>query len=303
MAAPTSTPNKTADSGSINTKTVYGLADRDKRSLVELITEFILAPIDKSMFKILPEIGHLAPIILTAGALFMSSITFSYPLFIFGMSSIEAGVLHKILSLFSDYIVTPRFGTMSRVTEQQKDAVACESYFQTLTPSRFSLLLGNGIKKEFPNYPLYYITFAATYCIQGILYYSNECTQMGPKYSNRPYLAIMGAAMFIVLYTLFLIVYGCETNFLSLVSTIVFAALAGFLICYQNYALLGKGSVNMLFIPQIVKRKGMDYICVSTAEGTGKVPLPADMVRSEGSGESGTSGTPGTPGTPETSGA
>jgi hypothetical protein len=216
----------------------------------------------------------------------MATISFSFPLFMFGMASIEAGVFYKIIASFSDFIVTPRFGTMTHASERNKTEGACGSYFQSMTPSRFTLLLGNGLRKEFPNYPLYFITFASTYCIQALLYFSNECTQMGPKYSNRPYLALMGSAMFISLYTLFLFVYSCESNLLSLLSTIVLAALVGYLIAYQNFSLFGKQSVDLLFIPEIKKRSGMDYICVSTEAGK-KGPSPAEMGDVSGGTDSG----------------
>lgn len=301
-ASPGTKASANPPTGSVNSITMSGTTPKDNRSLALILTEFILVPLDASMFKILPEIGHLAPIILTAGALFMSTISFSFPLFMFGMASIEAGVFYKMIAAFSDFVVTPRFGTMTHASERNKTEGACGSYFQSMTPSRFTLLLGNGLKKEFPNYPLYFITFASTYCIQGLLYFSNECTQLGPKYSNRPYLALMGAAMFITLYTLFLFVYSCESNLLSLLSTIVLAALVGYLISYQNFSLFGKQSVNLLFIPEIKKRSGMDYICVSTEAGK-KGPSPSDMSvepgtsGSDASGGSGGSGGPGSGGT------
>ncbi len=308
MAAPASSApqgvkaSANPPTGSVNSITVSGTTPKDNRSLVQIFTEFLLVPLDASMFKILPEIGHLAPIILTAGALFMSTISFSFPLFMFGMSSIQAGVFYKIIASFSDFIVTPRFGTMTHASERNKTEGACGSYFQSMTPSRFTLLLGNGLRKEFPNYPLYFITFASTYCIQALLYFSNECTQMGPKYSNRPYLALMGSAMFITLYTLFLFVYSCESNLLSLLSTIVFGALAGYMIAYQNFSLFGKQSVNLLFVPEIKKRSGMDYICVSTEAGK-KGPSPAEMGDVSGGTDSGATGPTGSSGPTGTTGA
>jgi hypothetical protein len=46
--------------------------------------------------------------------------------------------------------------------------------------------------------------------------------------------------------------------------TIALAAVVGYLISYQNVELFGKESINMLFIPPLVKRSGMDYVCVTT---------------------------------------
>lgn len=94
-------------------------------------------------------------------------------------------------------------------------------------------------------------------------FFSKECSELGPQYSNRPYLAIVGASLFIVLYSMYLFAYGCDSLF-SIFFTVLLAALVGYLLCYQNYLLFGKTSVNLLFIPPLARRSGLDYICVTT---------------------------------------
>ena len=42
----------------------------------------------------------------------------------------------------------------------------------------------------------------------------------------------------------------------------------GYIICYQNYLLLGKNSVNLLFLPILTRRSGMDYVCVSSSSSS-----------------------------------
>jgi hypothetical protein len=95
-------------------------------------------------------------------------------------------------------------------------------------------------------------------------FFSQETSDLGPQYSNRPYLGILGAGMFIALYALYLAAYGCDSIF-NLILTSVIGIIVGMLICYQNFLLLGKGGVDLLFIPPIARRAGMDYICVTTA--------------------------------------
>jgi hypothetical protein len=124
-------------------------------------------------------------------------------------------------------------------------------------------MISQGLKTEFPNPALYYITFAASYCIQALYFFSKECSELGPQYSNRPYLAILGAALFIILYAMYLLAYGCDSLF-SIFFTVLIAAAVGYLLCYQNYLLLGKPAVNLLFIPPLARRGGLDYICVTT---------------------------------------
>jgi hypothetical protein len=69
--------------------------------------------------------------------------------------------------------------------------------------------------------------------------------------------------MFIILYTLYLVINGCDGIF-NLLATILIGLLVGYLICYQNYFLFGKSSVDLIFVPILGKRSGMDYVCVKT---------------------------------------
>ena len=219
--------------------------------------EIIILPIDKSILMTVPELGHLSPIIFTAAAALMAAITFNYPLAMFAASTMEASLVYRIITPFAQYAATPDTIRPEGVKGM------CTSYFHTLTASRFGKLLDTGLVPAFPNYSLYYIVFAVSYCIQSLLHFSQECTALGKSYVNRPYLGILSGSLFVVLYTLYLYVYGCDTAF-SLLLTIILAALVGYLISYQNVAIFGKESINMLFIPPLVKRSGMDYVCVTT---------------------------------------
>ena len=221
---------------------------------VNLVSIFL----DKSLLLTMPEIGHLAPIILTAGSLFFAAVSLNYPLAMIGLSAIEAGGIYKLVNVVSAYAGTPL------TAESKENAPNCSSYFQTLSSSRFRFLVGEGLKGSFPNYALYFITFISAYCIESMSYFKDECSALGSQYSNRPYLAYMSAAMLIILYSLYLLVYGCD-SLINLFCSAVLGLLIGYLLCYQNASMLGKDSVNILFIPTIVKRSGMDYICVSSA--------------------------------------
>jgi len=238
-------------------------AATEKKSF-DLFKELILIPIDKTLFNTVPEIGHLAPIIMTLGAGFISLVTLNYPIFMFALSSMEASLLYRLVNSISAYVVEPVLGISSEA-DAVKTPGACDSYFQTATPSRFRSLLGQGLRSTFPNYPLYYIVFASVYCLQGMLTFSRECSEMGPSYSNRPYLSILSISMFVILYSLYLVINGCD-SIMSLLLTIVIGAIVGYLICYQNASLFGHSSVDVLFIPELVKRSGMDYVCVTTQQ-------------------------------------
>lgn len=231
-------------------------AATNSRSSLDLFKEYILIPLDLELLKMGPEIGHLAPLIFTGASLFLSIVTLNKPLAYFAASSVEASLFYKLISSLSSFIATP-------VNTGEASAGVCRSAFQTLTSSRFKWILGNGLVPAFPNYALYYLAFAAAYCINGMLAFSEEASNMGPRYSNRPYIALLGSTLFLILYMLYLYVYGCD-GFLSLFFTVLLGLLVGFLISFQNIALFDKSSVDVLFIPPLVKRSGMDYICVTT---------------------------------------
>jgi len=226
-------------------------------TLWKVIQDYVLAPMD-SLVKTVPEVGHLSPVIMTFGTLFVALITLNYPLAMFGFSSAEAYLIYNTISGVSSLAATPFSGVK---TEGSKDA--CSSFYQGLSPSRFEYFMKRGLLKEFPNTPLYFICFAASYCIQSMFFFSKECSELGPSYSNRIYLALLATGMFIVLYTLYLLVNGCD-GFFSLFATILIGLLVGYLICYQNYFLFGKSSVDLIFVPILGKRSGMDYVCVRT---------------------------------------
>ena len=227
---------------------------------------------DQYFVKIAPEIGHLAPIILSFGTLFMAAISLNYPLAIMSLSSVEAFAFYAVLNKMGTYIATPFTGIQSG--SQNK---ICASQFQTTTPSRFNLFMKNGLIKEFPNSPIYFISFVAAYCIQSMYFLSDELSNLGPSYSNRPYIAIISAAMFILLYTLFLLAYSCDSIF-SIGISCMLGLLIGYFISNQNHALLGKDGINILFIPVLAQRSGMSYVCanvVTSAQGVWKANVDA----------------------------
>jgi len=230
-----------------------------KQPLTSLVSTVSTSFIDKEMLKLLPEVGHLAPVILTMGALFVSIITLNYPIAMLGASAVEAMGAHYLISKLGGYLVTPDSIT--------KGKESCGSYFQSITPSRFRIFIGDGLRNQFPNSPLYFITFVAVYCVQSMLFFTKECSELGPQYSNRPYLAIIAAGLFIMLYALYLVSYGCD-SVMNLFFTVLIGSFVGFLICQQNYILLGKPAVNLLFIPSLAERTGMDYVCVTTPAPT-----------------------------------
>lgn len=216
------------------------------KQLRDLFSKFI----DINLLAVAPELGHLAPIILTFGAAFFALISLNYPLAVFAASGAEASILYGLFTAVGDALAVP--------TEQTAPKEGCTSKFEVLTPARFALSLRG---QAFPNSPLYFLSFAASYLITSMSSYTEELTAMGPQYSSRPFIAMIGAAMLIVLYAAYVLTKGCD-SLMSVGVSVLIGIFVGYLISSQNLLLLGKPSISVLFIPPLVDKANMDYLCV-----------------------------------------
>lgn len=228
---------------------------KSQGSILAVVTT-VLSPIE----TLFGEVSHFTPVIFTFGSLFLSVITLNYPIFLFALASGEALLLLNGLKAVSEYFATA--DSIKESSDLGKNP-KCKSSYQGSEATKFKYLLDNGLSRNIPNSPLYFITFAATYCIQSMYIFSKECYERGAAYSSRPYLAYLSAGMSIILFSIYLLIYSCDTP-LGITLSIVAGVLVGLILCNQNLFFFGKAGVDMLFIPPLISRKGMDYICVST---------------------------------------
>lgn len=198
------------------------------------------------------ELCHLSPVLFTFGTAFFAIITFNYPLAVFAASGAEASVLHTLILMVANANARPE-----DIKNPPSDA--CKSSFQINTPATFASVLHPNT--TFPSAPLYFLSFGASYIIQSMSFLSDELTAMGSQYSNRIYIAILSAFMLIGLYSAYLLAYSCDT-FVSVVLSVFIGGFVGYLICSQNLLLLGKPAISTLFIPPLVDRKNMEFLCV-----------------------------------------
>ena len=231
--------------------------------IYKLFKEFILIPIDKAMLRAAPEVGHLSPIIAIFGSLFFALITLNTSIGLLGASAIEASLVFGALQSLFSYTASPYESVITKQDDTQQ--TRCTSFFSTITPSRFKLFLESGLRQQWPNSPLYFLSFFVAYCIESMLIFNKETSNLGPAYSNRPYLATIAAVLLLSIYFIYLMVYGCDSFFTAIFS-IVAGLVVGLLICMQNYAIFGKENVNVLFVPPIVRKENLDYVCVATAK-------------------------------------
>lgn len=239
-----------------NTKEDSGFAVK----FINKFYEYILLPADQSILQILPELGHLAPVIMTVGSGLFALLTMNASLGMFAASSVEAYAILSWLQSLAHVAATP---TLFFRSEQAGQPQACTSRFQMITPSRFDFFMKRGLLADFPNAPLYMMSYATGYILQSFSFFNKEIENLGPAYSNRPYLAMIAAGLFISLYSAYIAMYGCD-SLLSMFTAILLGLFVGYLISNQNALLFGKWSVNVLFTPELSKRQGMDYLCVTT---------------------------------------
>jgi hypothetical protein len=227
-----------------------------QQSLLSLVYSFVISPVEGKF----AELSLFSPAIFTLGSLFLSFITLNYPIFLLSLASGEALLIQNVLRGVSNYMATAE--SIDESKGIGKDA-KCKSRYEGSESTKFKYLLDNGVTTAFPNSALYFLSFVSAYCIQSMSFFTQECYERGSSYSIRPYMAYISAAMCIILFSIFTLLYSCDTP-LGVILSVVVGLLVGFVLCYQNYLLFGKPGVDMLFIPPLVSRSGMDYICVST---------------------------------------
>jgi hypothetical protein len=206
------------------------------------------------------EVALFAPVIFTLGSFFISIFTLNYPIFLFAVASGEAMLIQKMLHGVSDYLVTSE--SIHELKEIGKGS-KCKSIYEGSEATKFKYLLEDGVSPTFPNSALYFLSFASAYCIQSMSFFTKEAYERGKSYSVRPYVGYISASLCIILFSIYCLIYSCDTPF-GIVLSVLIGLLIGFTLCYQNFLLFGKKGIDMLFIPPILTRTGMDYICVST---------------------------------------
>ena len=232
------------------------------QNVLDLFKQLVLIPIDKTALTIVPELGHLAPFLFTMGAAFVGLVTLNPALGLLAAAGGEAYLIRNLFALLAGYVAT----VPSAYGPSKADSV-CDSKLRTMTPARFQGLFANGLMDSFPNTPLYFLTFGAVYLIQAMLTFRQEMEALGPQYSNRPYIAILAAALLLAVYAIFLLNYRC-TGLISILLTVLLGGFVGVLLSFQNYLIFGKKGVNVLFIAPLERRTGMDFVCVTTNQAS-----------------------------------
>lgn len=114
-----------------------------------------------------------------------------------------------------------------------------------------------------PSTPMYMLSVAGAYIFNTLNNQSKELEALGPAFSTRYYVSLTFMILIVLLVGSFRLLYGCESFYNVLVSSLV-GLIVGSLLVVQNVRLFGDSSVNMLGIPQLRNKTASGkklYVC------------------------------------------
>lgn len=140
---------------------------------------------------------------------------------------------------------------------------ACRTGFSTPTLSDLSLFGVNQTYNALPSAPIYILSVAIGYIYTAISKQKKELDALGPMYSSRFYVSVLGMALFLFLISAYRMWAECDTLPVIILS-IVIGLLIGSILVLQNLAFFGPDSTNLTAIPLLRNRAASGeqlYVC------------------------------------------
>jgi hypothetical protein len=220
--------------------------------LKEGLDEFfnsVIKPPSIEFFRLLPD-G------LILGTAILSIISFCKSYGFLLMSMVELMLLQRIISAVIAN-VSPIIGGPNMNTP------TCQTGFMYKNLMRVSVLETIGQPSYLPSPTMFFASGVLSYMVGAIQEFKREITTLGGDISNRNVLVMIFSSIFLIALFAFRSVYGCE-EFGPLLLSVIFGAIAGFVVMYQNKSLFGRDSINLLNLPMIVTAVEMGkpmYVC------------------------------------------
>jgi hypothetical protein len=139
----------------------------------------------------------------------------------------------------------------------------CRTGFMSPTLSDLSLFGSNQSFNALPSAPIYILSVAIGYIYSAMSNQKKELDALGPMYSSRLYISILGMALFLFLIAAYRMYSECDT-FPVILLTIPIGLLIGTVLVYQNLGLFGPDSTNLAAIPLLRNRAANGetlYVC------------------------------------------
>jgi len=196
-----------------------------------------VAPVVLETFRLLPD-----SLVLGTGLLSLLSLCKSYGVLVFTM--VELMLVQRI---FANMI-----GSIKAVGAGP-DALhaVCQPGFVFPNMMRISLLETVGVPSSLPSPVVFFLTGVITYLVGSVRHFDREIKSLGGDLEVRTIVGIVLSSFLVFIIFGFRLTYGCE-SFGTLLLSVLFGALFGTVLMYQNIALFGRDGVNILNLPMIL---------------------------------------------------
>lgn len=200
-----------------------------------------------TIFPVMQHLGKILPDAVFVFLVLFAILTQNFANGVLAMSLIESTLAFSIIGKAVEYFAPGGVNTAVNA--------ACEAGFPSQTYSYSSLSIFSSLigKTSFPSHSIAVVSTLVGYLLTALFQYRSELRQLGPKYEAHIPIGVTLSFLTLTAFVLFRYIAGCE-NLGTIVGTLLIGILLGTIIVYQNVALLGKESVNLLGIPTLESR-------------------------------------------------
>lgn len=230
--------------------------DESKRTdmftnLVELTRKLIIPP-TTDFVRLLPD-G------LVLGVGFLAFISFCKSYGVLLASMVELMLIQRLLA-------TAVAGLSPIMGGPNYKEPVCQTGFMYKNLMRASLVETIGRPSYFPSPTMFFLAGTLSYMVSCVQEFTKEITTLGGDISNKKVVTAVFSLLFLLVVFMFRINYGCE-EFGPLLLSLIFGAIAGFMVMQQNKVLFGRESVNIMNLPIIISAAEMGkpmFVCGPT---------------------------------------
>jgi len=207
------------------------------------------------------EAARLLPDSLLFGTGLLSLVTYQTPMmFLF---------LTVALSFVASNLVTGSVKTfIPEVMPSTTPSDQCYTGLFSATPMRLRLSLLKEFDDPcsgFPNASMFILSSFIFYCIGGVLQQADVLAQLGPDFQAKMPAICVLSALLLIIFTIYLLKFGCS-GFLTVLFSVGAGAMLGGVLSVVYSLIFGQESINILGLPLFVKRDETGqplYICAT----------------------------------------
>lgn len=212
-----------------------------------------LGPVLGEMIRVFPE-----GLVITSGL--YAALTMSLAFGVFFLALVESLVIYHGIRFFGSFF---HVADLTPASASPK----CRTGFSVPDLSMLSMF-GSESRFPFPSPHIYILSVASAYMFSTLNSQTKELQALGPAYASRYYLSVIMLSLFLLGFTLFRLVNGCE-SFGVLLLTVPVGILVGTILMQINQRLFGQNAMNLIGIPLLRGRTANGqklYVCPTTSK-------------------------------------